>query len=72
MRIASSGAKGMTLAVTAEGQWTLSYVVAKDGKPVGQGRLTVVEQGRAWVDITQPFERPDLAHVVIYERAARP
>jgi hypothetical protein len=72
MEIHRRGANGMTLAVTTEGAWILHYVVAKDGKPVGEGRMTIVEEGRAWVDITQPFGRPDLAHVVIYERAPTP
>jgi hypothetical protein len=68
MPIVRRGSKGMTLAVTAEGERVLRYVVSKDGKPLGEGRMTLVEEGRAWVDITQPFGRPELAHVVIYER----
>lgn len=58
----------LTLAVSAEGPRVLIYHVAKDGKPEGEGRMTLVDQGRAWVDISQPVGRPDLAGVVIYVR----
>lgn len=36
----------LTLAITAVGPLTLLYKVAKDGKPVGQGRMTLVEDGK--------------------------
>jgi hypothetical protein len=58
----------LTLAVTAEGARVLVYRVARNGKPEGEGRMTLVEQGRAWVDISEPVGRPDLAGVVIYVR----
>ena len=58
----------MTLAVTASGPQTLLYAVQRDGKPAGEGRMTLVEQDRAWVDISGPAGRPDLAGVVIYVR----
>lgn len=58
----------LTLAVSAEGSRVLVYHVARDGKPEGEGRMTLVDQGRAWVDISQPAGRPDLAGVVIYVR----
>lgn len=70
MTIRRPDSSGMTLAVTAEGSHVLHYVVAKDGEPKGEGRMTLVEDGQTWVDITQPFSRPDLAHVVIYVRPA--
>jgi hypothetical protein len=57
-----------TLAVTAEGPWVLRYEVSRDGKPEGEGRMTLVDQGRAWVDLSQPAGRPDLAGAVVYVR----
>ncbi len=58
----------LTLAVTAEGPWVLRYQVRRDGKPEGEGRMTLVDQGRAWVDLSQPAGRPDLAGAVVYAR----
>ena len=58
----------LTLAVSAEGPRVLVYHVAGNGKPEGEGRMTLVDQGRAWVDISEPVGRPDLAGVVIYVR----
>lgn len=68
MMIRRPGAEGQTLALTPQGPYTLRYAVAKAGKALGEGRMTLVEQGKAWVDITQPAGRPDFAHVVIYVR----
>jgi hypothetical protein len=64
----------LTLAVTAEGPRVLLYHVTRNGKPEGEGRMTLVDQGKAWVDISQPVGRPDLAGVVVYVRpdAANP
>ena len=58
----------LTLAVSADGPRVLVYHVARNGKPEGEGRMTLVDQGRAWVDISQPAGRPDLAAAVIYVR----
>lgn len=30
--------------------------------------MTLIDQGKAWVDISQPVGRPDLAGLVIYVR----
>ncbi len=68
MRIKRPGADDMTLAVSPEGPFTLRYTVTRGGQPFGEGRMTLVEYGQAWVDISQPYGRPDLAHVVIYVR----
>jgi len=43
---------GLTLSVKAEGPTVLLYTVARDGKPPGEGRMTLVEDGKAWVDIS--------------------
>jgi hypothetical protein len=58
----------LTLSVTAAGPRALVYTVRHDGQPQGEGRMTLIEQGKAWVDISQPAGRPDLADVVIYVR----
>ncbi len=58
----------LTLAVSAEGPRVLFYRVARAGKPEGEGRMTLVDQGKAWVDISQPAGRPDLAGAIVYVR----
>ncbi len=62
------GTPGMTIAVKAESPYVWTYVVAKDRAPVGQGRMTLAENGRTWVDVSGPYGRPDQAGVVIYVR----
>jgi hypothetical protein len=68
MPIRRSRPTSLTLAVSAEGPRVLVYHVAKDGKPDGDGRMTLVDQGKAWVDISEPAGRPDLAGAVVYVR----
>lgn len=58
----------LTLTVEAEGPRVLVYHAARNGKPEGEGRMTLVDQGRAWVDISEPAGRPDLAGAVVYVR----
>jgi hypothetical protein len=58
----------LTLAVSAEGARVLVYHVARNGKLEGEGRMTLVDQGNAWVDISEPAGRPDLAGAVVYVR----
>ena len=58
----------LTLAVSADGPRVLLYHLARNGKPEGEGRMTLVDQGKAWVDISEPAGRPDLAGAVIYVR----
>jgi len=57
---------GLTLSVKAEGPTVLLYKVARDGKPVGEGRMTLVENGKAWVDISWPAGQPQYAGEVVY------
>jgi hypothetical protein len=57
---------GLTLSVTAEGPEVLTYKVARKGKPVGEGRMTLVENGKAWVDISWPAGQPQYAGEVVY------
>jgi hypothetical protein len=70
MPIRRPGSSGQSLSVTASGAYVLAYRVYRDGKPNGEGRMTLIDQGKAWVDVTQPFGRPDLAAAVIYVRPA--
>jgi hypothetical protein len=57
---------GLTLSVTAEGPEVLIYKVAHNGKPEGEGRMTLVENGKAWVDISWPAGQPQYAGEVVY------
>jgi hypothetical protein len=57
---------GLTLSVTAEGPEVLIYKVARNGKPVGEGRMTLVENGKAWVDISWPAGQPQYAGKLVY------
>ena len=57
---------GLTLSVTAQGAEVLIYKVARNGKPVGEGRMTLVENGKAWVDISWPAGQPQYAGEVVY------
>ena len=57
---------GLTLSVTADGSEVLIYKVARNGKPVGEGRMTLVENGKAWVDISWPAGQPQYAGEVVY------
>jgi len=57
---------GLTLSVTAEGPEVLIYKVARNGKSVGEGRMTLVENGKAWVDISWPAGQPQYAGEVVY------
>ncbi len=62
---------GLTLAVRRDGPTVLRYAVARNGTPLGEGRMTLVEGGRAWVDLTWPAGRPEQARVVVYARRPR-
>ena len=52
---------GLTLSVEPESPFVLHYRVARDGKPEGEGRMTLVENGKAWVDISWPAGKPQYA-----------
>ena len=57
---------GLTLSVTAEGPEVLIYTVTRNGKPEGEGRMTLVENGKAWVDISWPAGQPQYAGELVY------
>ncbi len=58
----------MTLAVTAEGPRVLVYRVTRNGKPEGEGRMTLVENGTSWVDISGPAGKPEFTGALVYSR----
>lgn len=59
---------GLTLSVRPAGPRVLRYAVALHGAPEGEGRMTLVDGGRAWVDISWPAGRPERARAVVYVR----
>lgn len=58
--------KGLTLAVVCEGASSLRYRVYQSGKLVGGGRMFLVDNEQAWVDLTWPDDRQDLASELVY------
>ncbi len=59
---------GLTLSVRAEGPTVLLYEVMRNGKPEGEGRMTLVENGKAWVDLSWPAGQPQYAGELVYVR----
>jgi hypothetical protein len=59
---------GLTLSVKAEGPTVLVYEVSRNGKPEGEGRMTLVENGKAWVDLSWPAGQPQFAGELVYEK----
>ncbi len=59
---------GMALGVRRDGASALVYTVYKNGKVVGGGRMMLVDDGAAWVDLTWPDARQDLASELVYAR----
>jgi hypothetical protein len=72
MVIRRPGATGLSLSVIRVNERVLTYRVSEGGRVEGEGRMTLVDQGKAWVDISQPFDRPDLAGAVVYVRPGAP
>ena len=59
-------ANGLTMGVRSEGRAQLVHSVYRDGKVIGGGRMMLVDNGTAWVDLTWPVERQDLASELVY------
>ena len=59
---------GLELAMRAEGPASLLYTVVRNGAVDGGGRLMLVDNGTAWVDLTWAADRQDLASVLVYVR----
>ncbi len=64
----SKPTSGLTLGVRADGPRVLCYQVARNGKLEGEGRMTLVENGKAWVDISWPAGKPEFAGELVYVR----
>ncbi len=58
----------LTLAVLPEGDLTLHYKVAKNGQPAGAGTMTLIEGGKAWVDISWQAGKQLYAGELVYVR----
>lgn len=59
----------MMLSVTQDGPTVLRYKVTRGGKPFGEGRMTLIEDGKAWVDITWATGKPESARELVYLHA---
>ena len=59
-------APGLSLGVLCSGTSSLRYRVYKSGKLVGGGLMFLVDDGKAWVDLTWPDDRQDLASELVY------
>ena len=59
---------GLRLAVRTDGVASLVYSVFRNGKLIGGGRMMLVDNGSAWVDLTWPENRQDLASALVYVR----
>ena len=57
---------GLRLAVRTDGVASLVYSVFRDGKLTGGGRMMLIDNGSAWVDLTWPEDRQDLASALVY------
>jgi hypothetical protein len=69
MRIVrSKPSPGLTLAVRATGVASLLYSIFRDGRLVGGGRMMLIDNGSAWVDLTWPADRQDLASALVYAK----
>lgn len=57
---------GLALGVRKDGPASLLYTVYRNGKLFGGGRMMLVDDGHAWVDLTWPDDREDLASELVY------
>ena len=47
----------------------LHYVVARNGAAEGAGLMRLIENGRAWVDLSWRVDKPEEAGELVYVRA---
>ena len=59
---------GLALGVRRDGATSLLYSVYNNGRLIGGGRMMLVDNGAAWVDLTWPDDRQDLASELLYVR----
>ena len=57
---------GLTIAVAAESPRVWRYSVAKDGKPQGEGRMTLAPDGRSWTDVPLYQGKPVESLLMVY------
>ncbi|WP_109488496.1 hypothetical protein [Occallatibacter savannae] len=58
----------LRLGVRKDGPASLTYSVYDDGKQVGGGRMMLIDDGQAWVDVTWPSDHQDRASALVYVR----
>ena len=54
------------IAVRGAGPAAFTYTVSVAGKPVGEGRMQLIDSGKAWVDLNWPAHRPLLGSEIVY------
>ncbi|MGI4975977.1 MAG: hypothetical protein ACRYG6_03435 [Janthinobacterium lividum] len=64
----TEAAPGLTLAVKAVGPRELTYEVARDGRVMGGGRMMLVDDASAWVDLTWGKEGPGYGAELVYDK----
>lgn len=57
---------GTAIAVRSAGPTAFTYAVSRGGKVGGEGRMTLVDGGKAWVDIVWPAGQPLKASQIVY------
>ena len=62
----SAPTPGLTLAVVEESPRVWRYSVAKDGKPQGEGRMTLATDGRSWTDVPLDQGKPVQNLLMVY------
>jgi hypothetical protein len=62
--------KGLKLSVKRDGEWGLCYTVYKDGRIDGGGRMMLVEDGTAWVDLTWSGDHRQPGPYLVYVKYA--
>ncbi len=59
---------GLTLSVRPEGPRVLRYRVAENGRPHGEGRMTLAANGRSWTNVPLDHGRPVAQYAMVYVR----
>ncbi len=59
---------GLTLSVWPDGPRALRYRVAENGRPHGEGRMTLAANHRSWTDVPLDHGRPVLQYTMVYVR----
>ena len=54
------------IAVRAAGPAVFTYTISAAGKSVGEGRMQLIDSGKAWVDLIWPADRPLMGSEIVY------